>query len=91
MSKLNKTICETLDKKDMVRKPSHYDFFPGVEAIVIIARSMSEAEFRGYCMGNALKYRLRAGKKFDAAEDLKKADYYKELYERNCIYCVGAK
>lgn len=76
------------DSADMVRKPSHYDFFPGVEAIVIIARSMTETEFRGYCMGNALKYRLRAGKKFNMEEDIKKANFYLELFEKNRVYCV---
>lgn len=76
-------------KEDMVKKPKHYDFFPGVEAIMIIARSMGESQFKGYCMGNALKYRLRAGKKWNAEEDLKKADQYAELFDRFRIYCVG--
>nr|DAP74227.1 MAG TPA: nucelotide kinase [Caudoviricetes sp.] len=79
----------TLDKKeDMVAKPSHYDFFPGVEAIVIIARSMNEKQFEGYCMGNALKYRLRAGKKWNTEEDLKKADQYGKLFEKYRHCCM---
>ena len=78
----------TLDNNNMVTKPKHYEFFEGVEAITIIARSMTEKQFAGYCMGNALKYRLRAGKKFNTEEDLKKADYYKELFQKHRHECI---
>ena len=77
----------TLDN-NMVTKPKHYEFFEGVEAITIIARSMTEKQFAGYCMGNALKYHLRAGKKFNTEEDLKKADYYKELFQKHRHECI---
>ena len=73
---------------NMVIQPKHYEFFEGVEAITIIARSMTEKQFAGYCMGNALKYRLRAGKKFNTEEDLKKADYYKELFQKHRHECI---
>lgn len=73
---------------NMVIAPKHYEFFEGVEAITIIARSMTEKQFAGYCMGNALKYRLRAGKKFNTEEDLKKADYYKELFQKHRHECI---
>lgn len=78
----------TLDNNNMVTKPKHYEFFEGVEAITIIARSVTEKQFAGYCMGNALKYRLRAGKKFNTEEDLKKADYYKELFQKHRHECI---
>ena len=65
---------------DMVHKPPHYQFF-GLQALRIIRDSMTEDEFRGYCMGNALKYRLRAGKKGDIEEDIAKALVYEEIYE----------
>lgn len=73
---------------NMVTQPKHYEFFEGVEAITIIARSMTEKQFVGYCMGNALKYHLRAGKKFNTEEDLKKADYYKELFQKHRHECI---
>lgn len=73
---------------DVVRQPNHYQLFPGVEAIQIIARSMTEEMFKGYCLGNALKYRLRAGKKLNAEEDLKKADFYSELFEKHRHACM---
>ncbi|AAZ72972.1 nucleotide kinase [Escherichia phage K1F] len=46
-----------------VTKPSHYMLFDDIEAIEVIARSMTREQFKGYCLGNILKYRLRAGKK----------------------------
>lgn len=79
-----------LDKpKNMVTHPNHYMFFEGVEAISIIARSMTEEGFKGYCMGNMLKYRLRAGEKWNAEEDLKKAEFYKELFQRHRHECIS--
>lgn len=77
---------------DDVRQPSHYQVFPDVESIEIIARSMTHAEFKGFCMGNVLKYHLRAGKKSELAtmeKDLKKADFYKELFEQHKGKCYG--
>lgn len=77
---------------DDVRKPPHYQVFPDVESIEIIARSMTQAEFKGFCMGNVLKYRLRAGKKSELAtmeKDLKKADFYKELFEQHKGKCYA--
>lgn len=79
-------------KSDDVRKPSHYQVFPDVESIEIIARSMTQAEFKGFCLGNVLKYRLRAGKKSELAtmeKDLKKADFYKELFEQHKDKCYA--
>lgn len=73
-----------------VRQPSHYQVFDGLESIEVIARSMTVSEFRGFCMGNVLKYRLRAGKKSELAtveKDLKKADFYKELFEQHKDKC----
>lgn len=73
--------------KDVVNSPSHYDLFDGTEAIEIIARSLTKEEFRGYCFGNLLKYRLRCGKKDDVNQELSKADKYKELYENYKEFC----
>lgn len=83
-------IDTEISSSDDVRKPSHYQVFPDVESIEIIARSMTQAEFKGFCMGNVLKYRLRAGKKSELAtmeKDLKKADFYKELFEQHKDKC----
>lgn len=73
-----------------VKQPSHYQLFDGVEAIEVIARSMTQEMFKGYCLGNILKYRLRAGKKGEMAtleKDMAKAEFYKELYEKHKGIC----
>lgn len=73
-----------------VTRPTHYALFDNVEAIEVIARSMTVEMFRGYILGNILKYRLRAGKKSELAymeKDLAKAEFYKELFEKHKDKC----
>lgn len=73
--------CKVVDVFDVVEKPRHYQFFDGVEAIELIASSMTQDQFYGYCLGNKLKYRLRAGEKDDLQQDINKSNKYEELYE----------
>lgn len=90
---VGKLVGNKLQEIDGVRKPSHYKVFDGVESIEIIARSMTVSEFRGFCMGNVLKYRLRAGKKSELAtmeKDMAKAEFYGELYEKHKDKCFDA-
>jgi hypothetical protein len=55
---------------DPVDHPSHYTWLPnGIEVIDI-------TQHFNFNLGNALKYIMRAGRKGDAAEDLKKAARY---------------
>lgn len=75
---------------DVVKAPSHYQFFPGVEAIEIIAASLTEEGFHGYCMGNRLKYRLRAGNKDKLEQDISKSDFYVELFNKHKHLCREA-
>lgn len=78
---------------DGVRTPSHYMLFDDIEAIEVIARSMTSEQFKGYCFGNVLKYRLRAGKKSELAyleKDMAKAEFYGELYEKHKDKCYDA-
>lgn len=63
-----------------VQNPKHYKFFD-TEVIEIIRASMTKEQFIGYCKGNCIKYRLRAGKKDDALQDLMKAEEYERYYE----------
>lgn len=79
-------------KDDSVKSPSHYQLFDGTESIEVIARAMTVSEFRGFCFGNVLKYRLRAGKKSDLAnmeQDLNKAAFYQELFDKHKGLCYG--
>lgn len=73
--------------EDVVNYPTHYAFFPDLEAIQVIARAMTQEQFYGYCLGNRLKYRLRAGKKDALEQDIAKSDKYTELYEQHKHLC----
>lgn len=73
--------------EDVVNSPAHYAFFPDLEAIQVIARSMTQEQFYGYCLGNRLKYRLRAGNKDALEQDIAKSDKYLELYEEYKRLC----
>lgn len=61
---------------DDVNNPKHYDLFPNQQVIDVIQASLTAEEFAGYCKGNALKYRLRAGDKGDALKCIAKANWY---------------
>lgn len=80
-----------VDKADAVNSPKHYQFFPDLEAIEVIARSMTQEQFYGYCLGNRLKYRLRAGNKDKLEQDIAKSDKYSELYEQHRGKCIAAE
>jgi hypothetical protein len=92
ISKLKRMMIERESVKqpepiDNVRKPSHYQLIDGVESIEIIARSMTHEQWKGFCLGNMLKYRIRAGKKDALQQDIDKANYYGELYELHKDKC----
>jgi len=57
-------------KKEQINHPSHYKS-GGIEAIDVI-----EAFELGFCLGNTVKYILRAGRKADVLVDLKKGRWY---------------
>ncbi len=63
------------EEEDVVNEPAHYKI-AGVEVIDVIRAALTENAFAGYLMGNVLKYRLRAGKKGDAEQDIAKALKY---------------
>lgn len=76
-----------MSNHDDVNNPKHYDLFPNQQVIDVIQASLTEEEFAGYCKGNALKYRLRAGDKGDALKCIAKANWYqnklREVKETN--------
>ena len=70
--------CKDIGKAeapDMVNHPDHYTV-GGVETLDVIEAKLSQSEFQGYCLGNILKYLMRAGYKGKQLEDLKKAQFY---------------
>ena len=65
-------------KKEMVNHPDHY----GGEGDTYEAIKVISAWNLGFCLGNAVKYISRAGKKDPAKEyeDIKKAIWYLKYY-----------
>lgn len=63
--------ADSVSPVDAVNHPSHYQHCSGIEVIQI-------TETMNFCLGNVVKYVLRAGKKSKAheLEDLKKAQWY---------------
>lgn len=66
-------------EKEMVNHPKHYNDFD-VEVIDMMIKIWGYEETMAFCKLNAFKYRMRAGLKHDANEDLKKAEWYITKY-----------
>jgi hypothetical protein len=69
-------------KSDPVNHPNHYNMYPmEVKDIIklVLDSTPGLTQFQSYCLGNELKYRLRAGFKGDVVEDINKAIKYKEF------------
>ena len=64
-----------------VESPNHYCLYENVEVIDIIKAALTAEEFTGYCKGNIIKYRMRAGLKGTAEQDIKKSYEYKNYLE----------
>lgn len=61
-----------------VTHPTHYTDGP-VECIDVIAMALGRKGFVAWCIGNAMKYRHRAGLKGAAAQDVAKARFYEQM------------
>lgn len=72
---------------DNVKNPKHYQIIDDIEAIDIIASSMTLEQFKGFCLGSILGYRLRAGKKGDTNEDIFKAIEFESLFVQKKHLC----
>lgn len=60
-----------VERREVINHPRHYGGDTTYEAIKVI-----EAWGLGFCLGNALKYICRFGKKGSTVDDLKKARWY---------------
>ncbi len=56
-------------------KSSHYDA-GGIETMEILRAKLTPEQFKGFCLGNALKYLSRANFKGDFKRDIEKAGIY---------------
>ena len=70
-----KDMGSEVHKKEAVNHPDHYNFGK-YETIDIIKDQLSEEEFTGFCLGNAIKYISRCHHKNHFKEDIKKAIWY---------------
>ena len=71
------------NKIDNINNPNHYKLGCGIESIEIIKRVLGTQGFVAFCLGNILKYLIRAEKK-NKLEDYKKAAKYLEwIIERD--------
>lgn len=71
--------CKAAPESDPVNAPAHYRWLPnGIEVIDI-------TETLNFCLGNAIKYILRADHKGRPEEDIRKAVWYlqRELERRS--------
>lgn len=67
----------TINKKETVDGPEHYNGYQVIEAI------RDAGYLEGFCLGNVVKYILRAKKKNNNIEDLQKAKWYLDYFLEN--------
>jgi hypothetical protein len=66
-------------EEEAITSPSHYKVCEGLEVVDMIRAVLTPEQLRGYCLGNLIKYRMRAGKKtMSPMEDLGKAHVYEQ-------------
>lgn len=81
MEEINITVGEK--KNDNVVSPKHYQLEGlGIESIEVIKSVLGKEGFKSFCLGNVLKYTMRAEKK-NVLEDYKKAKHYLEWLIEN--------
>jgi hypothetical protein len=71
-------VPDQVEVPDQVGEHSHYDNMK-LEPIQVI-ETMGEDQLEGFCLGNALKYTMRAKAK-NGIEDLQKAQWYLKYWE----------
>lgn len=86
-TEVKRNIPKETAADDQVKNPKHYQIIEGFESITVIASALTIEQWKGFCIGNILKYRIRAGKKGDLQQDIDKADFYEELYEQHKHLC----
>jgi hypothetical protein len=69
--------CIMEAEHEAITSPSHYKVCEGLDVVDMIRAVLTPEQFSGYCLGNVIKYRMRAGKKtMSPMEDLGKAHVY---------------
>lgn len=82
---IENVATEEIETVDVVNHPKHYEVWDGLEAKEIVRMLLTPEEYNGWCKGNLIKYRMRAGLKnpHKIVEDIEKAEWFKrELMRR---------
>jgi len=66
--------------KQLDMKKKHYNLYP-IETIDMMLSVFGREAVANFCLINAFKYRMRLGLKDDTQEDLKKEQWYLNLYK----------
>lgn len=69
-------FCDAEEISDPVNSPKHYNTDVGFECIDVIRLTLTKEQFRGFLLGNAIKYIWRHKLKGKSVEDLQKAEWY---------------
>ena len=79
MSKIIQGFERIEAEHEAITSPAHYKVCEGLEVVDMIRAVLTPEQFKGYCLGNLIKYRMRAGKKtMSPIEDLGKAHVYEQ-------------
>lgn len=78
MQKVNISINNDIKESDrsVINHPNRYGGDTEYECIKVLEHWLSEEQFKGFCIGNAIKYLCRLGKKDEEVQELKKASWY---------------
>lgn len=79
-----------MENTNCVAHPSHYNAL-GIEALVMMEKIWGQEDVITFCRMNSFKYRLRAGHKDDAVQDIEKALYYENYAQKLLSRTVQAK
>lgn len=78
---IKKILPDQMVTEDIVNHPSHYKQ-GGLEVIDILKAKLTKEQFKGYLLGNILKYTFRHEHK-GGKEDIKKWIWYSNYYLNN--------
>ena len=70
-----RNYVESLEEKEMVNHPSHYNQYPK-ETIDMMVDIFGRDAVRQWCVITAFKYRMRMGLKDDIEQDFNKEQWY---------------
>lgn len=78
--RIENNLKEIESDKKVIDHPQRYGGDTEYECIKVLEHWFNEDQFKGFCIGNCLKYLCRLGKKDDELQELKKASWYLNHY-----------